>query len=118
MHGTAFSTKPRSELLEYAIALHQNPPESIGAFPIVRAVLLIFIERYRVFNLVRHLVNRHRQMKLVQSLHHGPVKIGNGTRFQVNRSPLAIARVDVKLVINEIKSNFERAYAVRDRRSR
>src|SRR5262245_4651841 len=81
MHRTAFSTKARSELLEHAIALDQNAPESIGVFPVVRAVLLVFIERNRILNLVRHFVNPYRQMKLVESLHHGTVKIRNGTRL-------------------------------------
>src|SRR5512132_2770314 len=81
MHRTAFATKARSELLKHPIALHQNAPESIGVFPIVRPVLFIFIERDRVLNLVRHLVNRYRQMKLVESLHHSPIKICNGTRL-------------------------------------
>src|SRR5215469_16903110 len=81
MRGAAFATKPRAELLEHAIALPQNAPESIGVFPIVRAVLFVFIERDRILNLVRELVDAHRQMKLFQSLHHIPVKIGNRTRL-------------------------------------
>src|ERR671919_276064 len=81
MHRTALATKARSELLEHPIALHQNAPESIGVFPIVRAVLVVFIERDRVLNLVRQLVNRYRQVKFVESLHHSPVKIGNEPRL-------------------------------------
>ena len=94
MHRTAFAAKARSEFLEHAIALYQNAPESIGIFLIVRAMLFIFIERDRILNLVRYLVNCDRQMKLVESPHQSPVKIGNGTRLQFNRSSLAIARVD------------------------
>src|SRR5262249_1818484 len=60
MYRAAFATKARSELLEHAIALHQNPPESIGVFPIVRPVLFIFIERNRVLNLVRYHVDLDR----------------------------------------------------------
>src|SRR4029078_5266061 len=95
MHRAAFATKTRSELLEHPIALHQNTPESISVFAIVRAVLFVFIERNRILNLVRHLVNRYRQTKLIESLHHCLVKVGNGTRLELNRPLLAIARIDV-----------------------
>ena len=81
MHRAAFATKSRTELLEHSIGLHQNTPKPIGVFPIVRPVLFIFIERDRVLNLVRYLVNRYRQMKLLESLHHSPIKICNGTRL-------------------------------------
>src|SRR5262245_11181100 len=81
MHRAAFATKARSELFKQSIALYENPPESIGVFPIVRAVFFIFIERNGILNLVRRLVNRYRQMKPVQSLHQSTVKIGNGPRL-------------------------------------
>src|SRR4029450_13973546 len=102
MHRTAFATKPRSELLEHAIALHQHAPEYIGVFPIVSAVLFIFIKGDRVYDLVREFVYGYRQMQLIETLHHAAVKIGNRTRFQFNRPPLAIARLNAQLVIGEI----------------
>src|ERR1051325_196829 len=118
MHWTTFPAKLRSKLLEQAVALHQNAPESIGVFPIVRAVLLIFIKRNRVCNLVRHFANRHRKIKFIEGLHHRPIKIGNRSRSQVDRSPITLARIDVKLMIDEIKSDLERPQAVWNRRSR
>src|SRR5215208_2221362 len=76
MHRTAFAAKVRSEFLKHPIALHQNAPESVGVFPIVRPMLFIFIERNGVLNLVRRFVNRYRQLKLAESLHQTVVKIG------------------------------------------
>src|SRR4030095_2957455 len=72
MHRTTFATKPRSELLEYAVALHQNAPEPISVFAVVGAVLFIFIKGDRVFHLVRKFVDGNRQKQLIESLHHSP----------------------------------------------
>ena len=115
MHRTAFAAKTRPELLEDAIALHKDAPEAIGKLTVVRTVFFIFIERDWVFDLVRHLVDGHRQTQFVEGLRHGPVKISYRARFQFNRSPRAIARVDEQLVIDEIKLDLERARTVRDR---
>ena len=118
MHRAAFAAKTRAELLEYAVALNKDAPEAIGKLTVVRTVFFIFIERDWVFDLVRHLVDGHRKTQFVEALRHRSVKIGYRPRFQFNRSPLAIARVDAQLVIDEIKVDLERARAVRDRRSR
>src|SRR5437762_8959186 len=118
MHGTAFATKSRAELLEHAIALRQNAPESIGLFAVVRAMLFIFIERNRICYFIRQLVDRHREVELVEILHHGAIKVRNRTRLQFNRSQIAIARLNAELVFDEIKIDLERARAMRDRRSR
>ena len=75
MHRTAFATKPRSEPLEDAVALHKNPPKPIGVFAVVRAVLLVFIERDRVFNLVRHVVDLDRQFQIIQRLHDSLIEL-------------------------------------------
>ena len=64
VHGTALPDEPRPELFHHAVRLNQNPPESVGVFPIVRPVLLIFIERNRILNLVRRHIDGHRQFHL------------------------------------------------------
>src|SRR5262249_16894110 len=112
---TALATKTRTELLKHEVALDKNAPKSIGIFAVVSAMLLIFVEGDRILDLVRHFVDRYRQMKLVETLHHGPVKIRNGTRFQFNRPPLAIAFEDAQLVIDKIKSYLKRRRTMRDR---
>ena len=71
MHRTAFATETRAKLLKYAIALHENAPEPVGIFAIVRAVLFILIKRDRIFDLVRHGVDGHRQLEIAQRFHHG-----------------------------------------------
>src|SRR6266516_7065804 len=77
MHRTAFAAKPRSEFFEDPIALHKNAPESIHIFGVVRAMLFILIKRDRIFNLVRHAVNDHRQIEIAKSLHHEAIKFRN-----------------------------------------
>src|SRR5882757_1612374 len=64
MHRTAFATETRAKLLKYAVALHQNVPEPVGIFAIVRAVLFVLIKRDRIFDLVRGGVDGHRQFHL------------------------------------------------------
>src|SRR5215469_6507276 len=73
MHRTAFATETRAEFLKYAIALHEHAPKPVRILAIIRAVLLILIKRYRIFDLVRHGVDSHRQLKIAQCLHHRPI---------------------------------------------
>ena len=87
MHRTAFAAETRAKLLKYAIALHQNAPEPVGILAIVGAVLFILIERDRIFDLVRHGVDSHRQIRARQRLHHCPVKFRHRLRTQFNTSP-------------------------------
>src|SRR5262245_23338166 len=89
MHGTAFATKMRAELLEHAIALHQNAPEPISVLRVIRAMRFVLIEWDRVLNLVRHFVNRYWQMKLVESPDDSCVHMCNRTRQEFHRSSLA-----------------------------
>src|SRR5512132_7860 len=81
MHRAAFAAETRAKVLKHAIALHEYAPEPVGIFAIIRAVLLILIKRDRIFDLVRHGVDSHRQLKIAQCLHHRPIKLGNRLRF-------------------------------------
>ena len=86
MHRTAFAAKTRPELLEDAVALNKDAPEAIGILAVVRTVFFIFIKRDRVFDLVRHLVDGHRQTQFVE-LFATACKNPPPTGFQFNRSP-------------------------------
>src|SRR5215467_11022310 len=83
MHGTAFTTKPGSELLEHPVALDKNSPKPVGVFTIVRAVFFILIECDHVLNLVRRGVDGHRQVQFSQCFHDLLVEFGNGLRTQL-----------------------------------
>src|SRR6476619_630800 len=74
MHRTAFATKARSKFLEYPIALHQNPPESIGVFRIVSMMFFVLIKWDWFFNLVRPQIDGHRQFHVGQRIHHFTIK--------------------------------------------
>src|SRR5882724_8456135 len=77
MHRTALSTKTRAEFLKHTIALHENAPESIRVFRVVGMVLFILIQRNRILNLVRHGVDSHGQIEILESSHQRPVKVCN-----------------------------------------
>src|SRR5215469_1818707 len=81
VHRTAFAAKARSKLLKHAIALDEDTPKPICVFAVVRAMLFILIEGDRVFDLVRHGVDGHRQLKIAQCLHYRPIKLDNRLRF-------------------------------------
>src|ERR1700757_562945 len=75
MYRAAFAAKTRAELLEYAIALNENPPEPVGIFGIVRVMLLVAIEGDWILNLVRQHVDLNRQFQIIQRLHDSLIEL-------------------------------------------
>ena len=59
VHRTALATEARAEFFKYAIALHENAPEPICIFAIIRAVLFVAIKLDRILNLVGHSLDAH-----------------------------------------------------------
>src|SRR5882724_13533701 len=118
MDRTAFPAEARSKFFEDAVGLDQNTPESIGIFRVVRAMLLVAIERNRIRNLVRQYVDLDGEIELVQRGHDRLVEIRHAARFQFDRLPRAVAFQNPKLVIDEIKADLKRVSSVRNRRSR
>ena len=117
MDRTAFPAEARSKFFEDAVGLDQNAPESIGIFRVVRAMLLVAIERNRIRNLVRQYVDLDGEIEFVQRAHDRLVEIRHAARFQFNRSLPAVAFQNPKLVIDEIETDLESVSSVRNRRS-
>src|SRR6266403_962342 len=69
MDRTAFPAEARSKFFEDAVGLDQNAPESIGIFRVVRAMLLVAIERNRIRNLVCQFVDPAGTVVYVQPGH-------------------------------------------------
>src|ERR1700719_1152733 len=69
MDRTAFPAEPRSKFLKHAVDLDENAPKSVRIFRIIRAMLLILIERNRIRDLVRQGVDLDRQFQIVQRGH-------------------------------------------------
>ena len=59
VYGAALPDEASSKCLEDPVRLHENPPESVGILPIVRAVGLVLIESDRIGHLVRPLMDVH-----------------------------------------------------------
>ena len=60
MDRAALAAETRTEFLEYAIALRQHLPETIGVFWIVGPMLVVLLKRDRTLNFVRRRVDRDR----------------------------------------------------------
>ena len=76
---------------------------------------LILFEGNRIFDLVRHMVDLHRQLEFVERVHHLAIKSRDrlGTQFQ--DAQRAIAFQDPQLVFDEVETHFEHVIAVWDR---
>ena len=83
---------------------------------VVRAVDMILAEGDCIRNLVRHLINADLQPKLSERMHHLCVKIGHGSRVELNLFAGAVARRDPQDMVDEIEVDLEAAIAVRNRR--
>src|SRR6266436_2266621 len=118
MHGACFSYEPGAELFEDSFAAHEDPPESIRVFGIIRGVLRILIERDRVGNLDRHLPDLHRNPQRSQSRHELAIKIGHRTRRQCQPKDGIVAGSNDELMMDEIKLNLEIPSRVRNCRGR
>ena len=79
---------------------------------------LILFEGDGIFDLVRQMVDLHRQLEFVERVHHLAIKSRDrlGTQFQ--DAERAIAFHDPQLVFDEVETHFEDIVAVWDRGSR
>src|SRR5262249_37670720 len=82
MNRTALSEQARSKILKPPIRLNKSAPESVRVFRIVSAMLLVFVERNRIRNLVRDHVDLYRQVQSVERLLHRLVKICYASRLE------------------------------------
>ena len=75
VHWTALPAEARPELLENAVALHENAPEPFCIFAVEGTVSLVAIKRDWMLNLVGHHVDAHGQLEIAQRPHHGAIKV-------------------------------------------
>lgn len=118
MHRARLAEKAGPELLEYAIAVHQDLVKPAHRIRVIRCVLRILRKRDRVGDFVRYLVNGDVDSEVFQIGHDRRVEARDRLTGQ-RESPLgAVAGRDAERVIDEIEVDLERAVAVGDRRGR
>jgi len=88
----------------------------MGGGRIIRAVDLVLRKADRVENLVRRLLDGHRNTHAVQEIHHCAIKIGDRPGCERKRSFLASAGADSEPVAHKVELNLEDFVAVRYRR--
>jgi hypothetical protein len=108
----------RAELLEDPVGLHQDAPEPVGVFAVIRSVCLVLVEADGIGHFVGFRVDVDRQAELVQLLHEARVERRHRLRLQCDRSDAAVARLYGHLVTHEVEVDLERSVAMRNRRRR
>jgi hypothetical protein len=91
MDRTAFSAETGPKFLENAVGLKKHAPKPVRVRGIVTPMLLVAIERHRIFNLVWHHIDLHRQLQRVQRFHHRRIKPGHRLRLQFYFSDVPVA---------------------------
>src|SRR5205823_986375 len=116
VNGAALSDEASPELLENPVGLHENPPESVRVFPIVRSVSFVLVERNGIGHLVWSLADVYPQIKRGHFLHQAAVEDRHRLRLKRQTGQPAIARQDNDPMIDEIEVDLEGSSTMRDRR--
>ena len=114
MHRAAFAAKPRAKFFEDTIGLNKCAPEPVRVFRIVRPMHLVFVERNRIGNFVRQVVDLHGQLELIERAHHCFVEVGDTLRPELDCFDRAIVFQNEQIVIDKIEIDLERVVRVRD----
>src|SRR5579862_6258395 len=107
MHGTAFPQEARAELLEDAIAVHQNAPESLDVLGVVRRVMSVLVERREVIEFHGDLVEFYLNAKRLQRRHILRVEIGNRSWKEPHAMLYACAAIEQQLVSYQVEFDGE-----------
>src|SRR5262249_52349444 len=118
VNRAAFADEPRTELLHHAISLGEGEPEAVRLFAVVSRVFGILFEWDRVFGFDRLGQNADLDTERSQRRHEFAIKISHGLRAKRERMSRASARLNAKVVINEIEIYLKSALVIRDRRGR
>src|SRR6266446_3514804 len=118
MDRAALAAEMRTEFFEYAIALRQHAPKTVGVFRIIRSMLLVLFERNRGLNFVRRRVDRSVDLELAQRVHHFAIKCRNRFWTQFDNLRSSVGFQDAQFVIDEIETNLKNSSVMRDWGSR
>jgi len=113
MNRAALSDKPRPEFLQDRLYRDQDPPEAFHRLAIVRSVSEILIEAYGIRNLHRHRPDLDCDAQTPEGGHELLVEVGHGSRGERNRLAQPSACLEDKVVMQEVKLDFEGAAFVR-----
>ena len=116
MHRARLAEEAAAKQLENAIGLDKDPPKAMGRGGVVSAVGAVLREADRLGHFVRHLVDRHADVKLVQEVHGSAIEVRNRLRREGERALLAPAGAGDEAVADEVELDLEEFGADRDRR--
>ena len=114
VHRAAFADEASAKLFENPVSLYKNPPEPIGILAIIRAVSFVLVEADSVSNFVGFRVNLYVQFELRHFLHQARVESRHRLCFERKTTGTAVARVDRKPMLHEVKIDLEYSIATRD----
>src|ERR1700736_3200323 len=118
MYRTDLANKSGAEFLEYLIDPHQDTPELMHGFRIVRRMCAILLKRNRIGNLAGHCPYLHRHTEFGKSIHEFLIELRNALRLERDRGNTALAGFEPELVVDEVKSCFDCSTRIGHHRSR
>jgi len=118
VHGATLADEPSPKLFEDSVCLHQDSPEPVGIFPIVRGVGLVTVEGDGVRNFVGPRVEIHMQTELSHLFLEAPVERRDRLGLERKTTYVPVARLDRELMSDEIEVDLECPVSVWDRRGR
>src|SRR3954470_23306506 len=118
MHRAPLAEKAGAELLEHAIAVHEDLQETFYSVRVVGRMRAVQRKPDRVRQFVRHLVDSSSNAEFAERRHSGGVEAGDGVPGKRELPLCAVAGRDAQDVIDEIEVDLERSRTVRYRRRR